>query len=88
MKTNTKILYNRLYNMSNSIHINMNLSSNINNLGLTEKYIASLSTKEKKGYEIAKSHLGSSFQIEKSIGFKEFVKRLESSSAAVSISSP
>jgi hypothetical protein len=39
-----------------------------------EKYIESMTPKEKKAYQIAKSHLGSSFQIEKSIGFIAFVK--------------
>ncbi len=32
-------------------------------------YIASLSKKEKKAYDIAFQHLGSSFTLEKSIGF-------------------
>lgn len=40
-----------------------------------ERYIESMTPKEKKGYLIAKNHLGSSFQIEKSIGFKEFVQK-------------
>jgi hypothetical protein len=40
-----------------------------------KEYLDSMSPKEKKGYEIAKSHLGSSFQIEKSIGFIAFQKK-------------
>jgi hypothetical protein len=40
-----------------------------------EQYIESMSEKEKKAYAIAKSHLGSSFQIEKSIGFIAFQKK-------------
>jgi hypothetical protein len=40
-----------------------------------EAYLESLTPKEKKGYLIAKSHLGSSFQIEKSLGFVDFVKK-------------
>ena len=35
-------------------------------------YIGSLSDNEKKALEIAKSHLGSSFSLEKSIGFIKF----------------
>jgi len=36
---------------------------------LTDLYLESLSVKEKKGYLIAKSHLGMSFDLEKSVGF-------------------
>jgi len=39
---------------------------------LIEKYIASLSEKEKKAYMIAKEHLASSFDLEKSNGFLRF----------------
>jgi hypothetical protein len=52
-----------------------------------ENYLASMTPKERKGYEIAKSHLGSSFQIEKSIGFREFIKNSEQNSS-ISVSSP
>jgi hypothetical protein len=41
---------------------------------LQNKYIASLDEKDKMGYEIAKSHLGSSFDLVKSYGFLEWVK--------------
>ena len=41
---------------------------------LTEQYIKSLSDKEYQAYLIAKSHLGSSFDLEKSIGFLEWKK--------------
>ena len=34
-----------------------------------EKYIGQLNPNEKKAYEIAKDHLGTSFNIEKSNGF-------------------
>ena len=44
----------------------------MDNPSLTDKYLASLSPNEKKAYEIAKSHLESSFDLEKSIGFKAF----------------
>lgn len=42
---------------------------------LVNEYLNSLTDKEKKGYEIAKSHLGSAFQLEKSSGYIEFLKR-------------
>jgi hypothetical protein len=38
------------------------------------KYIESLSEKELKAYYIAKSHLGSSFSLEKSKGFIDWKK--------------
>jgi hypothetical protein len=37
-----------------------------------DEYIRSLSEKEYQGYMIAKTHLGSSFDLEKSIGFREW----------------
>jgi hypothetical protein len=39
---------------------------------LLDRYIKSLSDKEYQGYMIAKSHLGSSFDLEKSTGFREW----------------
>jgi len=39
------------------------------------QYIDSLDSKEKQAYEIAKSHLGSSFHIIKSNGFIKWKKR-------------
>lgn len=39
-----------------------------------EKYIDSLNEKERKAYEIAKSHLGSTFHLIKSNGFIEWKK--------------
>lgn len=46
---------------------------------LQEAYLKSLTEKEKKGYEIAKSHLGMSFDLEKSIGYLEWKKNNQSS---------
>ena len=43
-----------------------------------EMYIKTLSEKEYKAYIIAKDHLGDSFQMEKSIGFLEWVKTFDS----------
>ena len=42
---------------------------------LQEKYLKTLTEKEFKGYEIAKSHLGLSFQLEKSNGYLEWKKK-------------
>lgn len=36
---------------------------------LLDAYLETLNEKEKKGYFIAKEHLGMSFQLEKSVGF-------------------
>jgi hypothetical protein len=46
---------------------------------LMKAYLDSLTEKEKKGYEIAKSHLGMSFQLEKSLGYLQYKKSLENS---------
>lgn len=48
---------------------------NYENLSPEEKeYIESLDSKEKKAYNIAKDHLGSSFNLIKSNGFIEWKK--------------
>ena len=44
---------------------------------LTEQYIKILSDKEYQAYMIAKSHLGSSFDLEKSLGFIEWKQKTE-----------
>jgi hypothetical protein len=41
---------------------------------LLEMYLESLSQKERKSYEIAKSHLGMSFDLAKSVGFIQWAK--------------
>jgi len=41
---------------------------------MEKKYIETLSEREYKAYMIAKSHLETSFDLEKSIGFKEWKK--------------
>jgi hypothetical protein len=43
-----------------------------NSVNLQEEYLKSLSAKEIQGYNIAKSHLGTTFDLEKSIGFLEW----------------
>ena len=56
---------------------------------LENKYIQSLSTKERQAFDIAKSHLGTSFSVYKSAGFhewkKEFTKQQESTANASTI---
>ena len=46
---------------------------------LEKQYIASLNEKEKQAYEIAKSHLGSTFHLVKSNGFIQWKKKISSS---------
>ena len=42
---------------------------------LIEEYISQLTEVEKIAYEIAKEHLGSSFNIKRSNGFKDWLKK-------------
>lgn len=42
---------------------------------LLEQYIASFTPKEMQAYLIAKSHLGSSFSLYKSVGFLQWKKK-------------
>ena len=42
---------------------------------LLEQYLDQLTEKERQAYEIAKSHLGTSFQLEKSVGFLQWKKK-------------
>jgi hypothetical protein len=42
---------------------------------MEEGYIASMSEKERIAYFIAKEHLGTSFDIQKSIGYQTYVKK-------------
>ena len=44
---------------------------------LYDEYLGQLSEKEKLAYEIAKSHLKSSFSLERSIGYMEWLKKRE-----------
>ena len=45
---------------------------------IEEEYLKTLSEKERKSYEIAKDHLGSSFDLVKSNGFLKWKKEKES----------
>lgn len=49
---------------------------------LLQSYIQSLNEKELQAYHIAKSHLGSSFSLEKSLGFIEWLKKQNHDSSA------
>ena len=49
---------------------------------MEKKYIETLSEREYKAYMIAKSHLESSFDLEKSIGFKEWKKNQEEAASS------
>ena len=51
---------------------------------MSDTYILSLSPKEYKAYLIAKSHLEMSFDVEKSIGYKQFGKGQNASSLLTS----
>jgi hypothetical protein len=42
---------------------------------LLQQYIKSLDEKELQAYHIAKSHLGSSFNLEKSVGFLKWLEK-------------
>tara|TARA_Y100000816_G_C25906223_1_gene472676 strand:+ start:420 stop:581 length:162 start_codon:yes stop_codon:yes gene_type:complete len=42
---------------------------------LLQKYLKQLNEKEKIAYNIAVEHLGSSFNLEKSIGFQKWLKK-------------
>jgi hypothetical protein len=44
---------------------------------LSEQYLKTLSEKERQAYEIAKDHLGSSFELEKSVGYLKWLKKHE-----------
>lgn len=45
---------------------------------LTSQYLKTLTEKERMAYEIAKDHLGSSFELEKSNGFITWITKLKS----------
>jgi len=47
---------------------------------LEQEYLASLSEKERMGYEIAKDHLGSTFHLQKSNGFIAWFKKKKAES--------
>lgn len=42
---------------------------------LLNEYVQSMNEKEYQGYLIAKSHLGSSFDLSKSLGYQEYLSK-------------
>ncbi len=46
---------------------------------ILQDYIDQLGEKEKIAYEIAKDHLGTSFSLKKSIGYKKWIKAMDKS---------
>jgi len=65
--------------MNDEPQITEALKKNISERELQDQYLNSLCEKDRKGYEIAKSHLGMSFQLEKSLGFLAYKKSMEQS---------
>ena len=55
----------------------MPVSSDKKKEAIIKDYIKNMTKEEKQAYDIAKSHLESSFDIEKSIGFLNYLKILE-----------
>lgn len=53
---------------------NRNRITHIEMETLLEKYLKTLTPKEKKAYDIAKSHLGCSFDLSKSNGYLQWKK--------------
>jgi hypothetical protein len=50
---------------------------------MLQEYVKSLSEKELKAYHIAKSHLGSSFSLEKSRGYIDWKKKLQENTITI-----
>ena len=48
-----------------------------------DNYLKSLGEKDLKAYHIAKDHLGSSFSVEKSVGFLTWLKSCSSSTQTI-----
>ena len=48
-----------------------------NTINHISSYVEQMTKKEKRAYEIAKSHLQTSFDLEKSIGYKKFIQKLQ-----------
>ena len=57
----------------------MQVSSEVPPEPLVDLYLKSLTAKEYRAYEIAKSHLGMSFDLEKSVGFVQWKRTTASS---------
>lgn len=59
----------------------MEKKNNIEMHDLKNEYLQNISKKELKAYHIAKEHLGESFQLEKSVGFLQWMKNTKSDKA-------
>ena len=53
-------------------------------LSLHEQYLMTLTEKEKKSYQIAKEHLGMSFQLDKSVGYLKWLKNKQTTQSSPS----
>ena len=51
------------------------INANASESSITEQYLKSLTPKEYKAYLIAKEHLGSSFTLEKSVGYLQWKQK-------------
>ena len=51
-------------------------------ISLHEQYLMTLTEKEKKSYQIAKEHLGMSFQIDKSVGYLKWLKNKQTTQSS------
>ena len=73
---------NKSYNNNYTIYkYTLDMSNRANVLHeLEQEYLASLSEKERMGYEIAKDHLGSTFHLQKSNGFIAWFKKKKAES--------
>ena len=49
--------------------------------GNCPSYLSSLSPKELKAFHIAQSHLGTSFDLEKSVGYKAYMQQQQTTTA-------
>ena len=54
---------------------------------MEQRYLEQLSPQERKAYDIAKSHLGTSFNILRSNGYKSWIKSSASMASSTSASS-
>jgi hypothetical protein len=73
MKESGKIIYKNKIKKEVDINNDIKNETDNKNESMSDKYIKQLNPLQLVAYEIAKSRLKSSFDIEKSIGFKSFI---------------
>lgn len=56
--------------------------TSVTSMTTVDAYLQSLSLKEQKAYHIAHTHLGTSFDMKKSVGYVAFVRRKEEEEAS------